>query len=1180
MNGEQLKPQLLAETLRAGIRNERALTRTGPFLEQIDARLGGRISPARKDVGISGTGENIQFIDRAYYYLVPNQPAAYPTLSVYIVPERIWWGISAWGSEEEMSKLAENLQRLSIVQEVEDLVVQKGSFTPAWKGGWLLLLGNELSADLLEQQSDIAPIVQDISEDLVDYYRRLTPHMDEFAVRLDKEPQNRAWLFQANPQYFDLADATNVREIQAGSNDSWAVMRYGEEMQPGDSVVLWQSGDRAGIYALGFLTSEPYARDVDATEEEIKERPYLEAKKWVNLQYTQILEPPVLRDEVKKHPVLSDIQVMQFPRGTNFRLTTEEWEAVEKLVGKPLSDSAGIDELVALLLPNSDSRRICLEYFADCVKQAHRQTPANWGVTVLDDRIRLNVGSVVAFTLEKQKIWLAADELSQAQRTQLSWRATFTPEHDYNSMEPVTTLYVPQEHVTPVRAILQEKQFAFLDRAAETKMRQPSKDVHSTEFVEYLGRFLGRDIPQPAYVAPRRIFKIAPGHDAKYWVDCLKNGYICVGWDQTGDLRTYESREAFEERFNELFSERYNDSAVTLQRKAEEVWTLRELKSGDIVVANQGKTKVLAMGTVVSPGYEWNPGRPEMQHTVHVNWDTSYEQDIPTQSRWGFHTVLQLPQETYQKIISRDWSSGYVRAVPTLEQWLSSNGFYFTPWQIATFFTALQTKGFAILSGISGTGKSKLAQHFARALPQPRFSTPADYDEVINITVQPYMLKYSRFIIPKGALPLYEAPPAGEAKDILVLHGGEENHCRLTHETSGADYVVLYLRGRVTQWFRNTFTEGDTMLVEPLWTSETEFQGFHLQTEESYQLKSRTTIEEGQNWHFTAVRPDWRDSKSLLGYYNPLTGSYEWTPFLRFLLRVVRSYRRQERIAWFVILDEMNLAHAEYYFADLLSVLESGRDEAGWTREALQLVYPDEATGDLPPREIYLPPNLYIVGTVNVDETTHAFSPKVQDRAFTLELTEADFTQYPPDDSGDSNGSLLTSVTRRALLDIFSDDGQFVRIDKERIARYVAEQPDVRSWLQALNERLRLFGFHFGYRVFDEIVMFLIHAEESQVYEQVLESVSDSRYDELDSFDLALDAAVLMKVLPKLHGTRGQLEKPLKQMLAWCVNPADPDDSILEREDPTALVLHYRLPHTADRLRRMLQMLYATGFAT
>src|SRR5262249_12255448 len=128
--------------------------------------------------------------------------------------------------------------------------------------------------------------------------------------------------------------------------------------------------------------------------------------------------------------------------------------------------------------------------------------------------------------------------------------------------------------------------------------------------------------------------------------------------------------------------------------------------------------------------------------------------------------------------------------------------------------------------------------------------------------------------------------------------------------------------------------------------------------------------------------------------YNPLTQTYEWTEFLRFIIRAQESYQASDGLAWFVILDEMNLAHVEYYFADLLSVIESGRDADGWTREPLRLNYPDTLDDEVPPQELKLPPNLYVIGTVNMDETTHAFSPKVLDRAFTIELSDVDFLGY------------------------------------------------------------------------------------------------------------------------------------------------------------------------------------------
>src|SRR5207249_10356458 len=101
-------------------------------------------------------------------------------------------------------------------------------------------------------------------------------------------------------------------------------------------------------------------------------------------------------------------------------------------------------------------------------------------------------------------------------------------------------------------------------------------------------------------------------------------GYICVGWDDVGDLEQFESRAQFQERFAEMFGTRYKEHAPTLAKKANEVWTLRELEPGDLVVANQGKSRVLAVGKVVEPGYAFRPERQEHKHTVAVEWDTTY----------------------------------------------------------------------------------------------------------------------------------------------------------------------------------------------------------------------------------------------------------------------------------------------------------------------------------------------------------------------------------------------------------------------------------------------------------------------------------------------------------------------------------------------------------------------------
>ncbi len=372
------------------------------------------------------------------------------------------------------------------------------------------------------------------------------------------------------------------------------------------------------------------------------------------------------------------------------------------------------------------------------------------------------------------------------------------------------------------------------------------------------------------------------------------------------------------------------------------------------------------------------------------------------------------------------------------------------------------SKGFVILSGVSGTGKSKLPQQFAEVMPQPVTYPVADGRAVTTLTVRPYMLKYNQLTIPKRVTLLFDPPAPGESRPVEVTWRDLTETCRLTHLSyQSTRYVSIRLKGAVRAAFVNELQDGDQFTLEPLLDEDQNLIGFRLDTSLSPPVLTPATAM-GTPLLFTSVRPEWRDSQSLLGYYNPLTGDYEWTPFLRFLLRAKRSFETQDGLAWFVILDEMNLARVEYNFADLLSVLESGRDAEGWTREPLRLGYPEEAEGDLPPRELRLPPNLYLIGTVNMDETTPAFSPKVLDRAFTLELSEVDFTDYPVAPSAGDN-RVLNDKDRHQLLADFSGGGRFARIDKAVISHYAAVHPEIGKRLQTLNSLLRPFNLHFGY---------------------------------------------------------------------------------------------------------------------
>ena len=192
----------------------------------------------------------------------------------------------------------------------------------------------------------------------------------------------------------------------------------------------------------------------------------------------------------------------------------------------------------------------------------------------------------------------------------------------------------------------------------------------------------------------KRVLKIAPGENAKFWDDCLQEGYICVGWDEVGDLSQFESKEEFRARFEEAFP--YNGHLPQARRKGNEVWALYELEPGDLVIANRGVGEVLALGEVVEPGYRWAEERPEYKHTVAIKWDTTYEQRVTPQKGWATVTVAKVPDTLLNEIVG---GKGHVPVVV--------DALY------GRIAAALERKGQLILYGPPGTGKTYQARRFA-----------------------------------------------------------------------------------------------------------------------------------------------------------------------------------------------------------------------------------------------------------------------------------------------------------------------------------------------------------------------------------------------------------------------------------------------------------------------------------
>lgn len=291
------------------------------------------------------------------------------------------------------------------------------------------------------------------------------------------------------------------------------------------------------------------------------------------------------------------------------------------------------------------------------------------------------------------------------------------------------------------------------------------------------------------------------------------------------------------------------------------------------------------------------------------------------------------------------------------------------------------------------------------------------------------------------------------------------------------------------------------------------------------------------------VRPDWADSTPLLGYVNLLAGGGEGrfvsTPFLDFLRRAASPENACR--AYFLCLDEMNLARVEHYFAEVLSAMETP------TRE---LLLPNG-------QALRLPANLFLTGTLNVDESTHALSRKVLDRANTIAFQEVrlreEADESPP---AEASAGALTSEIRQAVF--LQRRVTTVRAARAKLRQIGGEKEDlaarVVNRLAEANDLLQPHGLHFAYRVRDEVLCYCANSFDADGSGLLAPESWDA------NLRTALDLQLLQKVVPRFTGTREQIETPLQDLQRWAEKAG--------------------FSHSAQRLARLLSRLQRDGFVS
>ena len=299
-----------------------------------------------------------------------------------------------------------------------------------------------------------------------------------------------------------------------------------------------------------------------------------------------------------------------------------------------------------------------------------------------------------------------------------------------------------------------------------------------------------------------------------------------------------------------------------------------------------------------------------------------------------------------------------------------------------------------------------------------------------------------------------------------------------------------------------------------------------------------------------SVGADWTNREPLLGFPNALQPGKYVKPESGVLDLLIEANRKENADKpFFLILDEMNMSYVERYFADFLSAMESREKISLWNSNT-----DSDKEIDGVPQRIDLPKNLFIIGTINVDETTYMFSPKVLDRANVIEFKI----------SSKEMGEFLQEMRE---IDRDNIIGKAAGMGADFVAKAckkdLAQDSEAVEMLQKFFDELKNVNAEFGYRSATEIFRFICQAK------------ANDDTDKKMTDEEILDAAIVQKLLPKLHGSRKKLEPVLAQLWKLCFTGAGKDLNIAKENVEKA-----QYKESADKIRRMYESATANGFTS
>jgi 5-methylcytosine-specific restriction protein B len=471
-----------------------------------------------------------------------------------------------------------------------------------------------------------------------------------------------------------------------------------------------------------------------------------------------------------------------------------------------------------------------------------------------------------------------------------------------------------------------------------------------------------------------RVFKVAPGEDAVFWDQCLAQGMIILGWGKTGDLSGARSRGDVRSAMEPAG---YYEDKATLTRKVREVWEFVSVKVGDIIVANKGTSQILAVGTVVEPGYEYLSlpldGSDDFQHAVHVEWDTSKAMTIPAQKEWAFATVKELTGELKRLVLSGP--SAISHSNPNSPPMPALNRILYGPPGTGKTHRVIREAAAICGRGMLTDGEAKAVYDKVSAEGRVRlvtFHQSFGYEDFIE-GIRPMMDEggAARFEVRDGVFKEIAMEALFACLEPLMEHTGNTPHLEVPRRPGKGTKT-----GRVWEIADEAIAQTSSGSVRDAVLREALSENINANTattQYSRWQKARRIANLSVNPASILNKdaPDPSDQDVVRAYLSDGVES-GWQ------LRADKNYP-----PYVLVIDEINRGNISRIFGELITLIED--DKRHGASNALQVMLPSS-------REPFtVPPNLFLLGTMNTADKSLALLDVALRRRFEFEELAPDF---------------------------------------------------------------------------------------------------------------------------------------------------------------------------------------------